>query len=423
MLKFLVCFFSTCFLIFSIEANDGYTTIKKGSFKVDLNNLRFAKRSDSQINTIRKLSEVLQEKSDKDSFTTIEENNAVEEAKLNAVRNGSVDAMEANYVTKSTFFLHDKKMYLNLDEHAKGSLKTLGSSQVEHCSDKANDVQIGHFIIGSDKVHGEISNEDGAVLARQVTDKYTKNGCTVMQTIPVHHLELFKRATFESHVDIPFQNSFYMETEEKRNLASQFVGPDLPIRACSDTAFDYSWYDVAAKYTLLQPDFQLKYCIGVSCSKFCAQYSKDIPGSFNFNYDFSSGKAITNSLQIANGVTCTNCYLFFGAGFIVIAEYLNSAFMFETKIGGGTGFNAQVDLNNPSISGSKVYSLMGPSNQGYVFPIGGGFTMTSKFGGLSATLSGSGSASGSASFGAGYKTAATIGVMVVNYICFMSSLY
>ena len=171
----------------------------------------------------------------------------------------------------------------------------------------------------------------------------------------------------------------------------------------------------------------MNYCI--TCGKMCAQYNTFLPGSFNFNYNYQTGNAITPSLQISNGIACSNCYVFFGASFMVYSQYASSTFMFETKVGGAAGFNVAIAMNNPSFSGSTTFPLIEENyDLGFGFPIGAGFSIYTYFGGLSVTLSGSGSATGTASFGAGYKTEVQVGmkvyiyVFIIHYICIIFSM-
>ncbi len=67
-------------------------------------------------------------------------------------------------------------------------------------------------------------------------------------------------------------------------------------------------------------------------------------------------------------------------------------------LAGGAGFNIEVDATNPSISASRSMRLLSAANTFITMPVGGGLMLGCKFGGLDATLSGSGSASGNINF-------------------------
>ena len=72
----------------------------------------------------------------------------------------------------------------------------------------------------------------------------------------------------------------------------------------------------------------------------------------------------------------------------------NEGFKFEAKLAGSAGFNIEVDATNPSLSGSQSMSLLSAAYSFSTMSIGGGLMLGFKFGGMDATLSGSGSASG-----------------------------
>lgn len=57
------------------------------------------------------------------------------------------------------------------------------------------------------------------------------------------------------------------------------------------------------------------------------------------------------------GITCENCYLYAGAGFLLIAEYSSEGFAFEAKLSGSAGFNTKMVLHGATYSGSDVITL------------------------------------------------------------------
>jgi hypothetical protein len=123
-------------------------------------------------------------------------------------------------------------------------------------------------------------------------------------------------------------------------------------------------------------------------------------GSFNFNYDTTTQSAATPSIDIITGVTCEECYIYAGAGLLLIFQYsvgLSNWMRFQAKIGGGAGFNADILIQDPSFSSSKVISLMGASAESSLTI--GSFDLAYNFESLKATISGTVQGSGTAAFG------------------------
>ena len=116
------------------------------------------------------------------------------------------------------------------------------------------------------------------------------------------------------------------------------------------------------------------------------------------------------------GVTCEGCYAFLGAGLMIIIDYKHSesgfTFDFEAKAGGGVGSSTTVTVTDPSISGVNLITLMAPGEEMHT-SLGFGLSMYFKFGGLTATLSGSGSATGSASYSNTQKAYMSTGIEYV----------
>ena len=122
-----------------------------------------------------------------------------------------------------------------------------------------------------------------------------------------------------------------------------------------------------------------------------------------------------------SGVQCSNCYLYAGADIVADLNYESSgsSIQFEAAIQGAAGFNVNVEINNPAISGSSGPQVLisgqgsagsAPSGAGNI-PIGTtGVSLTYWSGNLVATVSGSGSATGSAAFQMGASANAQLGV-------------
>lgn len=109
---------------------------------------------------------------------------------------------------------------------------------------------------------------------------------------------------------------------------------------------------------------------------------------------------------------CSNCNLDCGGSY---------SFSFEAKIGGATGYNIELDMTAPSISGSSTKTLVrAQSGWSGSLPIGGGLSLKYGFDGLAATVSGTGSATGSAKMTSSLAASASLGVYYtrgnLNYI-------
>ena len=133
-----------------------------------------------------------------------------------------------------------------------------------------------------------------------------------------------------------------------------------------------------------------------------------IPGSIGMNYNFATNQAVTLNLYLGNGITCANCYAYIGGNIQITAQYsLTYGFGFDARITGSTGFNLDIIAQNPIFSGSVTIPLLSPASSYSLIATILGITVSTKFGGLTATVSGSGSASGTievntgASFNAG----------------------
>jgi hypothetical protein len=103
---------------------------------------------------------------------------------------------------------------------------------------------------------------------------------------------------------------------------------------------------------------------------------------------------------LADGITCEECYAFLGAGILIILQYgyNGDSFDIEVKGGGGAGVSAFINMKNPSISAARTLVLQKPATK-YLKTSFGGLYFSYKFGGMNATLSGSGGARGSMRFG------------------------
>ena len=249
--------------------------------------------------------------------------------------------------------------------------------------------------------------------------------CTNIHTEPIHPIELFEKFRVESLGERPYNHNYgkyevvtdqdkKKESVPKRELFSKNAKPDSPILACSAQSWaPFTAGGIKSNYGVLIPstytppvlpstDDQTSFLAELSVlDGGCIEYSKDFSGSFNFNYDATNKRAITQSLPLGGasvtGVTCDGCYAYLGAGFLLIFEYTKGSspkISAEGKIAGAAGFNAVVNIVNPSISGSSTLTLVKADTTFTAVSLGSGLTFEYKFGGLTALMTGSGSATG-----------------------------
>ena len=117
-------------------------------------------------------------------------------------------------------------------------------------------------------------------------------------------------------------------------------------------------------------------------------------------FDFVSVDSVSiKSVLLQTGVHCVDCYAYLGSSLLVVVRYgydYNS-FDFEIKSGGNVGFGATIEVQDPTITESRTVVILNPESDFTSVSLGQGLYIRRKFGGLTATLSGSGSAVGSAS--------------------------
>ena len=99
----------------------------------------------------------------------------------------------------------------------------------------------------------------------------------------------------------------------------------------------------------------------------------------------------------------------------MIAQYGyngNSKYDVEVKVGGGLGISATIAVTDPRVSSMTPISLLPPDRTFTRSLISlGGISLDYKFGGLSATVSGTGSATGTLQFGSTQRAGGTMGLL------------
>jgi Concanavalin A-like lectin/glucanases superfamily len=132
----------------------------------------------------------------------------------------------------------------------------------------------------------------------------------------------------------------------------------------------------------------------------------------NPHHPHHKGTAIEGSIPLDTGISCKNCYSYMGAGIMIIVQYgyNGDAFDFEVKAGGWVGLSAHIAMKDPIVSSMKDKTLLKASTTYSSFRLGT-ISLGYKFGGLTASLSGSGSATGSLEFGASRKVFGSQGLL------------
>ena len=380
------------------------------------------------------------------------------------------DKGRAIFETTTSYHLNSSPdNYLNLDdikdEDASSHIRGLSEDHILHCGralESGLRWQSGSIVLGTERGawsriphvsrhldetfsslpinHAVVRRKEGFLVLRRITEVHATDDadCTKIHTEPVHPIELFEKFRVESLGLRPYNHNYgkyevvadqnqEQVTTPERELFSKYAKPDSPVVKCTDTSFApftdgyFGNYGVVIPSTPAATDDKTSFAAEISPQNGgCIEYSKDFDGGFNFNYDPTTKGAITQSLPLGGtsitGVTCEGCYAYLGAGFLLIFEY-SSCTLFsgcsisisaEGKIAGTAGFNANVKIVNPTISGSAYVKLVPAASSWATIPLGSGLSFEYKFGGLTALVSGSGAATGSASFGAGLSVSASL---------------
>ena len=240
-------------------------------------------------------------------------------------RTRTTDMINLNdYDTMFKTFLYDShtsyslrsnpSMYLNLDDPKRmasfGTIHELTDSHVIQCGHDKNIVD-GTFLVGTSRgswasepviknelarsmahLHpGHLSErkDKGLTMIRKVTrtEEYltgtaTSESCSKLHTESVHPVELFSKMRAQTIIESPFHHIYRQQQKTADDLSSPppqhlrkemstIVLPDDPIMACATNT----------------PNANYAYNYGLTQG--CAEYSRDLPGSFNFNYNPSPG--------------------------------------------------------------------------------------------------------------------------------------
>jgi hypothetical protein len=344
---------------------------------------------------------------------------------------------KAIYDTKSTYELLPGTTVHSLDLPKHDSLvQELGSDHVKHCmadsAIKADDIIIGSNNGAWFKTNAVKSapanslfverDDHSMVLARRVLSvENLEGGCKRINTEHLHYLELFNNVKIESKGHRPFHDvpatpenlALAASTAERVKAATNadgsrrrlpVVNPDAPLVACSSFKTP-----VGTQYAGPGGQNGIQYSIGSAAG--CVQYNYDV-GSVSMNYNWNTRSAMIYNYNIGPGLSCTNCYVYSGAGFMAVAQYsTRNYFYMEVKIGGGAGAMVNLQANNPSIKGSLGPFTVQNAGSPSTFPIGGGLTVSLNSQGLRVDVSGSGGVNGGGAIAGGAEAYASLGLM------------
>jgi len=337
---------------------------------------------------------------------------------------------ESLYHSKTTYHLWPEVQYISLDsnQHSDLKIRSVNKDVIVHCSQGGADaVKVGDFIVGSSEgsfwTHEDVdvnwraqssSSIKGLVLTRKVESIAPSSieNCFNVKTSQVHPIELFHSFHVEAETHRPYDISYNLQRRTRKLQTTPFAKPDKPAVLCDDAAFKDNWSTDPQSFS--DPNFE--YNLGGVNG--CAFYNYAIPGSINFNYNVETHSADVPSIPLRSeaidGVSCNDCYIFMGANVFAIIDYFGtgSTIDFEAKLAGGIGVNVNMELDNPSVQGAQTFQLVAASGEATKFKLGNsGLTGSFQNGGLTATVSGSGSSSFSAKAGGGASTSAYLEIM------------
>ena len=335
------------------------------------------------------------------------------------VRNYAQISSQALHKTTTTTELFQDKQYFSLDDNnVSQNIQEIGERYLIDCAN--NDVRIGDYYIGtSDSNHKDITQQSnqgsqvGFIFSRQVKSIQENGHCKKITTEIVHPLQIMN-TKIVSEISFPY-NRIYIpvlnlsglnDTSRQLIEKSAFLQPDPPLLLCDNEKVLSKQGGLhkngGGRTTIYGIPIDYSYALDTKGTE-CVDISTTVPGSINFNH--ASGlKAINPSIKLGDGITCTNCYSFLGAGILAVFNIFGgdtSTFAFQAKSAGGAGYNIGILLRNPTVSASKYFNLAkaGPVSS---IPIVAGLSLKINFGGAWATIKGSGTARGSATFSSGY---------------------
>ena len=360
---------------------------------------------------------------------------------LAALRKDKGDA----YDTHTLYKLHPSAAYHVLDTSvASSEIKAISDEHIHACSNALLEVKKNDFIVGT--LSAPWASADAAKIWASSTEHISKIAkldrdllamsrrvlsvtsidaqCVSIKTVTMNPLLMFDSFRVESMFSKGSEEADtkrkakQAKTAARRRLQSGMTnGSGLGPLPCTNQIwqvgsgyFAGSWDYTASNQGSGNDD----YIIDLDLTMGCAQMQKTVT-AFNFNGNSNNppdGPA-DDSLDLTSGVTCTNCWAYLGATMYVLAEYTMSTFSgltvrMEAKASGEAAAEIDLQVSNPTWSGSQSGNLIGADSSYSSIPINAYMTFYYKIGGMDYTMTGSGSAQGSASLVGGFDANAGI---------------
>lgn len=327
----------------------------------------------------------------------------------------------AFYNTTTKYRLYDEAHYFNIDDIHVSSIREIGTNHVKYCGDSdSSDTLVGvrdiakkaqegtFFIVGSKEGqwHRSLKQYTGIKslnLVRKVKSYSFEESskCHLLNTESILPLELFSKMRIETEGNVPYQTTYSANNEDdNRKLGANDdmnITPTSPLVDCANSLWGTGYVFQGAN---ADKTFNYTYKLGGFIG--CAQFTMKLPGSFNYNYDYTSKKA-KQALDFGSGIACSNCFAFMGAGLLGIIEYtgtdlfgnpwygplVGSHFYIEAKAQGGAGVNLDIAITDPASTATKTVQLFpaAPSSSYTFVNLGSsGFKLGYKNGGMKVTL-------------------------------------
>lgn len=326
------------------------------------------------------------------------------------------------------------KTFMSLDEaHHAQSIREISSDTMTHCAKFS--LQVGDIILASEHgnhVHSTPSdstslsqfmqspqmqrNEDFKMIRRVTSvknaayDDARSTSCVTYQTEDLSPLEIFSHFTVDVDAKSPFQH--YDQSYD--SPSSSTSATDAQHRHLAEPASLPKCVGSVGKEGTSHWTFNLTKSHG------CIEYNRDLPGSIAINYKLGHG-VLKKNLDITEGrnqIVCTSCYAFFGAAIRMQISYISPNIIPPTfgridllaTLAGGAGYNLDLNIQNPTLSGSNTIELLSGDTAFISIPIFPSFWLKFKVDKLSVTVSGTGSANGTASAKSGSEATLSMGL-------------
>jgi len=360
---------------------------------------------------------------------------------LAALRKDKGDA----YDTHTSYKLHPSAAYHVLDTAvASSEIKAISDEHIHACSNALLGVKMNDFLVGtlsapwasaeaakiwaaSTEHISKIAKSDHDLLAmsRRVLSVTSIDAqCVSIKTVTMNPLLMFDSFRVESMFNKGSKEADakrkakQAKTAAQRRLQSGMTnGSGLGPLPCTNQIWQVGsgYWAGSWDYTQTnQGSATDDYIIDLDLTMGCAQMQKTVSAfNFNGNSDNPPTGPDNNALDLTSGVTCTNCWAYLGATMYVLAEYTVSTFSgltvrMEATASGEAAAEIDLQVSNPTWSGSQGGNLIGAASSYFSIPINPYMTFYFKIGGMDYTMTGSGSAQGSAALVGGFDATAGI---------------